>query len=991
MSKRIVSILTVVMMVFSAMVPVSAVSDREILSDPVENTYTASMTGESITKNISFSDVADNHWAKEAITRLGALEVVKGYNEGNLASYRPNQAVTNEETLAFLLRVIGQEAASLQAAENIASEEGDPLLLMWSRGYLQVAANLGLITNAELGDALQLDQTVLDPALNFIRTETTSREQAARWIVDAINTVTPGSIDPIYEPQAIFTLNDWETIGQEYIPYVESVMQNNIMVGDGNSFDPQGELTRAQMAQIIVNIDDVLYDTMNLTLKGGLVGAISDAAVLGPLGSDTRRTILIRNDDGKVDQVDLDYTLNEQGNVAGLDVPVYGPSGIKGLGSLKEGDHITYVVDDQSGEMKYIYSRTSGTPVYVTGVLQPFDNIADGDITIENEAGMKFTYKMIDGLYDSESSMLKISFVEYPLSSAPVTNTVTLKLQNNLVTEIQYDGAVPQSMEVSGIVKEINPTLGFMTIQSWDGIELTKYFNKGSVIVEKQNYYDNEDEIGYIDEVFPDYRFDERDTTVDAIEAGDIVHLLLDPSNLQYATKISAKTNYTVKFGEVTEIADKGAQGLSIRVIYDDDTVGVLSVQSSVPVMKSGSNIGTRNLEIGDMIKILMNQAVLAPGETVESVKHLEVDAYGNVYSKVYKGEFGTYNKSQMTLGLLNSYELSKIGWTDHTQMTELDIPSSDYEVYYNGERTSLEYADNFLRTSDMKLYVVTREYFDREEIARVVFEDGRDEVLSPTNVVYSNGYDTVRVVSQADSIGVNPGTIVIKNDHIVSTTSILSPDYAQVVMGDEDTAVVVNVMQEPTNDAVSVMRGRISSIEQGESFTVTSHAVLKDMTWIYSPIEREYLMSYDTKIIEDGGIQSLDTFIDYTEASKVDEVYTVVAEGTKATHLIKNPYATEGVVGTVYDVSNGQTLNLKDALVYDSSTKLWEELSYKNSYADVNLDTTTIIIKNNKVVDISEVAYGDQVRAMITVDLAEQVKLEDDHTVTGHIIFVEE
>ncbi len=896
-----------------------------------------------------------------------------------------------------MLRVIGQEGAALQAAEALVANEDDPVLTIWSRGYLQIASNLGLITPGQLGgDGLVLDQDLLDPEFNFIRTASTTREEVAKWIVDAVNIANPDTIEPIYEPQEIFTLDDWESIDQDYLPYVEAVMQADIMVGDGKSFKPKGDLTRAEIAQIIVNIDEILYTTMALNRKAGVVGSISDSAIIGPLGSETKRTILIRNDDGLVDQVDLVYTKGESGEIATLDVPVYGPSGVVGLNSLKEGDYITYVVDDTSKDMKYVYSRGNESPIYVKGgVLQPLSDMANGHITIENESGMAFTYKMIDGLYDNNNSTIKISYATYPVSSAPVANTVTLTLKNNLVTLIDYEGgAMPLSMEISGIVKEINRTLGFMTIESWDGTEVTKYFNPKSVIVEKENYYDTEDEIGYIDEVFPDYRFDERDTTIDAIEAGDIVHILLDPTNLQYISRVSAKTNYSVKFGEVIELNDKGgAKGMTMRVAYQDASIGTLEIAKAVPVMKSGFNGGTDSLEVGDMVKILMNQAVLAPGETLETVKHIEVDDYGNILSKVYKGEFGNYDKNQNKLGLLNSYELSKSGWTAYSQMTSLDIPTSPYEVYYNGEAISLNYADTFLRTSDMQVYVVTEEHYDRERVARIIFENGRGNVLASSNVIYSNGYDTMRIVSETYDIEMDPGTIVVKNNHIVSTASILSPpDYAQVVLGDEGSAVVVNIIPEPNNDAISVLRGRISDIETGQSFEVTSHAVLKDMTWIYSPIERQFTMSYDTKVIDEDGVLALSDFKDYTELSKVDEVYTIIAEGTKATHLVKNPYATEGVVGTIYEVEESSgTIKLKDALVYNSSTKLWEELSYKNNYADVLTLTETIIIKNNKVVGLSDLEFGDQIRSMITVDLASQIKLENDRTATGYIIYVED
>lgn len=989
MKKIAILILAVILYISQSFSSVLAVSDRDILSDPVSNVYTSDVNGEAILTNMSFTDVGNSYWAKEPITRLGALSVVKGYNEGGILSFRPTQSVTNEEALAFLLRVIGQEEASILAAQNLGANEDDSILTIWSRGYLQVASNLGIITGAQLGDGLILDQDQLDPELNFIRKDPATREQVAKWIVDALNSVVPNTIDPINVHQQIFTLGDWESIGNEYLSYVEAVMVEGIMIGDGTNFNPKEPLTRAEMAQIIINIEETLYNTMALKLKAGIVGSIKESSDIGVLETTQTRTILIRNEEGLVDQVDLVYTQDSNNQIKNLDVPVLTGDGVRGLAALKEGDYILYVVDDVNKEMKYVYNKGSQTPVTVKGYLQALDQVADGKVTIKNEDGMAFTYQMVDGLVNDADDTMRIGYVHYPISSLPVGNTVTLTLKNNLVTLIEYEGALSLTMEVSGIIKEINTAFSFVTIESWNGGELTKYYDK-NVIVEKENYYDNEDEIGYIDEVFPEYGFDERDSEIDALEVGDIVHLKLDVNNLQYVTHISAKTNYNVKFGQITDIADYGANGLSLRVEYSDQSIGSLDVEATIPVLLRNTNVGVDGLKDGQMVKILLNQGVLAPGRTLETVKQIDIDPYGNMASNIYKGSFGIHDEPKDTISLVNSYVLSQVGWTDFDQMRSLKIGADGVDLYYNGQQVSMNYVKTYLGKPDMNVYAVTETYYDQERVTRMIFEEGRGEVMASTNIAYSNGYDSIRMVNSPDTIGVDEGTIVVKDGHIVSTTSILSPDYAQVVLGDEGSAVVVNVTPEPNNDAISVFRGRIDSIETGEQFNVESNAILKDMEWIYSPIEREFTLSYNTKIIDEDGVQPLNTFIDYSELSKVDEVYTIIAEGTKATHLVKNPYATEGVVGEIYLNETGK-LSLKDVLVYDSTTKIWEELSLTNSYAEVEVLTETVIIKNNEVVTQEQLEFGDQIRVMVTVDLSEQLKLESNRLVTGYIIFVEE
>ena len=966
-----------------------AVTDSSILTDPVNAVYTGSASGEATITNLDFSDVPGTYWAKEPITRLGALSVIKGYNEGNTQTYRPDDSVTNEEALALLLRVIGQEEAAVQAAQNLDANEDDSQVTIWSRGYLQIAANLGLITQAQLGEALVLDQTQLDPDLSFFRGNPATREQVAQWIVQAIATVDPTAIAPINNYQQIFNLDDWESAETDLLPYIEAVMEANIMVGDGTSFDPKEPLTRAQLAQLVVNMEDILYDTMGLSLKGGVVGAITENLDADSTGDEQRRQYKIRNNDGQVDEIELIFREDSQGRQQIVDVPVLYEGDVRGLDSLKEGDFIQYLVDNTTNEAKYVNKTDGFSTIRVIGTLEPFDNLADGTISIKNSAGIVFNYQMIDGLYDAANQTVQLDGAVYPLASMPIGNTVTLSLQNDVVTLVEYEGAVPLAMEVSGIVKEINIPFGFITVEDWNGGEVTKFFNYGDVTVEKQNFYDTEDEIGYIDEVYPGYGYDERDSFLEDIEVGDVVHLRLDPGDLQYVTDISAKTNYSVRFGQVTALVDNGANGATIRVVYDNNAIGNLDVPGITPVMLRNMNVGTDGLKTGQVVRLLMNQAVLAPGRTVETVKQIDIDPYGNVASNLYKGEFGLYNPVDQSISLLNSYQLTAGGWNGYTSSQTFDLTNGDLEIYYGGERIGLSYADRFLRTEDMNLFVVTEDHFGTERLAKLVFDEGRGDVLNSTNIAYTNGFDTIRLVSSANEIGINEGTIVVKDGHIVSGASILSPDYAQVVMGDSNRAVMVNVMQEPNNDAVAIFRGRIDSIEDGQQFNVESNARLSDMEWIYSPIEREFTMSYDTEIIDETGAVALSDFIDYSELSRVDEVYTILAEGDRATHLYASPYATEGVTGTIYNTDES-ILYIRDALVYDSEDRIWAPLSYTNNYAEITVDPTTAIIKNNEVVDIDDLAYGESIRVMTTEDLSEEVTVNSNRNVTGYIIFVE-
>lgn len=986
--KKIILACLGIMLIINSNFSNYAVTDTSILSEPVDRTYNSREISPTISKNIDFIDLPATHWAKEAVTRLGSLDVIKGYSNG---SYQPNNNVSKEEVLTAILRVVGMEDEALLEAENlaIANPTDKSIYNNWARGYLQVASDIGLITAAELADGLSADLSGLDPAVNFIRTSSVSREQTAKWIVQAIGNNNPNLLPPIYQAQAINSYNDVSEMGAEFAPYVEAMVRKQYMVGSDNSFNPKGTLKRSELAQIIKNMDSVLYTTLGVTKKAGVVAAITDENKLGAQKDIFQRSFIVRTEEGKVDQLRLEY--QEQADLTNIlkDTPVYRSGIVSSMMTLKEGEAIEYLVNNTTNELFYINSRGSVSGLTITGVLQSLTQLSSGKITIKDDQGILNTYPMKASLYDVATGTIKIDGFSYKVSNAPVSHQVNLVITDNVITEIKHAGDEIVVLETSGIVKENNVALSSITIIDWNGKEVTKKFIKSQLLVEKQNYYDAEDEIGYLDEMFPDYSFDERDSTIDAIEAGDIVHLRMDPNNTQYVTMISAKTNYIVKMGAVQNIAYKGAEGAAVTIIFDDLSTAIYDVPGTIPVLKDGKNVSLYTLVAGDLVKMLINEAVIQPGEVRESVKEIVIDHYGNTIMNVYKGDLGAVNNNQETLSVTHIYTLTKTGWGNYSTAKVFDISGKNIEYYENDQRISLDYAQKYLKMQDVETYVATTSDSGKEQIKKVTFRKERDSVLEYTNVTYSNGLDQIKLLSQAKPIQVDNGTIVIKNGKLVQATSILAPDYTHVVLNGDAYAAIVQIEQEPNNSAISVFRGRIGSIEDFESFQLQSHAILKGMTWVYSPIPRIFNTTEDTLIFDEKGAVPYNEFIGYSEISKVDEVYTIIAEGLDAKVVIKNPYAQEGVKGQIYSNADSKIM-IKDVLVYSNADSKWNPLSLSNSYAQVDWLKNTVIIKNNQVITLDQLEIGDTIRVMTQEKLVELLQTESKRDVDGIIIFVE-
>ncbi len=985
MKKQTITAICILTILAQGFVTAYGAIDGTILSETITNTYLAKEVGVSVIDNIRFTDIAANNWAKEPVSRLGALDIVKGYNN----AYSPSGRVTKEEALAMLIRLIGREQDAVLAAENMAANaEGETVTESWSKGYMQIANQMGLITAADYRDSIQEDQQALEETA-FRKQSTVSREQLAKWLVQAVSTINPEQLQPEYTQQAIFQYTDWRNMGAEFTPYIEVLSRKKIMVGSGGTFLPKSSLTRAELAQVIKNMDSVLYQSMNIEQKAGVVGAILEDTVNNPLSGTAKKNFLVRNNTGNVDKLVYEYNRNTANQVSTKDAPVFQYGQIRGMQSLEEGDEIEYLVDKDTNEILYIKNNGTTVPKSVTGILQPINSLEEGLISVKTTTGAVFSYPLRDGLFDLTQQVIVIGKDTIKLENAPVNSKVTLTIKNNIVVNIEHIGNNTVYSEVSGIVKENNPEFSYITIIDWNGNEVTKSYQKSSLLVEKQNYYDESDEIGYIDEMFPEYSFDGRDAFAEDIEAGDIVHMRIDTQNRDYVTMISAKTNYIARHGTIRDIAYKGAEGASVVVVNDDGSVGSFNLESTTPILKGGKNVGILNLIAGDSVRMLINQAVLQPGTLKETVKEMVIDVQTSNYANVYKGQLGIINNTQQTLSIYNTYNLSNTGWSNYQAAKSLDISGRDIEYYQDGKRISLDYAAKYLTNEDTEAYIVTSDYYGAEKVEKVTFRSGRDSVLSPSNITYSNGIDKLALLTQGGTIGMDLGTIVIKNGKILQAGNVVAPDYAQIVLNGGAKAAIINIKAEPNNDAVSVFRGRIQSVEDGQSFQVQSHAVLLAMEWIYSPIPRIFEIDYNTRVITEEGVIGLGQFIDYSELSKVDEVYTIIAEGTKASYIVQNPYAKEGVKGEIYTSDNGKAM-IKDVTVYSSEDKKWSLLSLTNSYAEILFEENTVILKNNKVISPSELEKGDVIRVMTTEDLAEKLMLTQDRTVSGAIVFVE-
>ena len=192
--------------------------------------------------------------------------------------------------------------------------------------------------------------------------------------------------------------------------------------------------------------------------------------------------------------------------------------------------------------------------------------------------------------------------------------------------------------------------------------------------------------------------------------------------------------------------------------------------------------------------------------------------------------------------------------------------------------------------------------------------------------------------------------------------------DHASVVLSGANRAAVVDITPAPDTSALQIFRVRVSRVWDGQSFRVTSMSQLFGNDWVFTPIEREF--EIDTRTIFMGGTQTLYNFLTYLDTSVYNQVFTIVADGARATHVITQPFANRSVRGTIVsDISQYDNyMILRDVLALDPNTGRWNPVSIANNTMTIRFDYGTIVGRNNSIVPQRYLRAGDEVLVMTEI-----------------------
>lgn len=195
----------------------------------------------------AFDDMNEERlsWAKTAVEEMAEAGLIKGYEDG---TFRPDNAVTKQEALILISRVLGFTESSSKEYSEVASNVYSEVLSGYSTPYKDEISYLlyrGVLTKDDLA-VYVADSEATHPL---------KRYEAAVLLTKVFET----DLKAVENSEITIAFDDIADIPATAKPYVNYVCDKGIMNGMGdNLFLPNDSLTRAMIATLLYRIIPVL-------------------------------------------------------------------------------------------------------------------------------------------------------------------------------------------------------------------------------------------------------------------------------------------------------------------------------------------------------------------------------------------------------------------------------------------------------------------------------------------------------------------------------------------------------------------------------------------------------------------------------------------------------------------------------------------------------------------------------------------------------------
>lgn len=188
-------------------------------------TESTSVTAKTI-KKVSFSDLGNVSWAKEAIENLSGMGVTKGVSE---TLYKPNNTVTKAEFTAMVVRAFKLDIVPIGSLADVRSDK-------WYYREIMIAENMGIIS--------------ADSSNRFYPEAYITREEIAVMLMKAMDV--SGRKFTVRDNSSLERFTDKNKISPYAVASMATLVYEGIIDGVSEySIAPKATATRAQAAVLL--------------------------------------------------------------------------------------------------------------------------------------------------------------------------------------------------------------------------------------------------------------------------------------------------------------------------------------------------------------------------------------------------------------------------------------------------------------------------------------------------------------------------------------------------------------------------------------------------------------------------------------------------------------------------------------------------------------------------------------------------------------------
>ncbi|EGD45969.1 S-layer domain-containing protein [Ruminiclostridium papyrosolvens DSM 2782] len=249
MIKKLLCAITVSAIILSALLPITAENSSTqgsttttMRMQPIVDKYN-NLTQASLDAGLAKYYDIKNHWGRNHIAKISALEIISGYPHGR---FGPNDKLLGGQYILMLMRAIGYSPEVPQ---------GVP----YFKPFVDLALKEGILTKGEISDYTKPITRELAASLarrTIGKYENVPRDYFVKGSDPYPSKGNKGFFDNVYTGYQKLKMTDYPTITSKYLQDVIDCYRMGLLTGSNNKFNPKGTLTRAEASVIIIKLLD---------------------------------------------------------------------------------------------------------------------------------------------------------------------------------------------------------------------------------------------------------------------------------------------------------------------------------------------------------------------------------------------------------------------------------------------------------------------------------------------------------------------------------------------------------------------------------------------------------------------------------------------------------------------------------------------------------------------------------------------------------------